>query len=210
MALKILHADDHTLFREGMKFFLKLLDKDVVVVEASNFQALTDQLTLEAPIDLLLLDLGMAGMGELEGFFNVRRQHPDLWVVVLSGGNNPRVIRSILDGGARGYIPKLASSEELMRALRAVVGGEVYTPNFLFAAQSEDNRGHADSGHITSRQHDILALLADGMPNKLIAEALGITEGTVKQHLKIFYRRLKVQNRTQAIRVARSMNLIEK
>ena len=75
MAMKILHADDHALFREGMRFFLKLLDSDVEIVEASNFQALVDKLALEAPIDLLLMDLAMPGMGELEGFFSIRR-HP--------------------------------------------------------------------------------------------------------------------------------------
>ncbi len=88
MAMKILHADDHALFREGMRFFLKLLDTDVEVVEASDFQALKDKLVLEAPIDLLLLDLAMPGMGELEGFFFIRRNYPELPVVVLSGSNN--------------------------------------------------------------------------------------------------------------------------
>ena len=134
MAMKILHADDHALFREGMKFFLKLLDSDVEIVEAGSFPSLKDKLALEAPIDLLLMDLAMPGMGELEGFFFIRRQYPKLPIVVLSGSNNTQVIRSILDGGARGYIPKLASSEELMRALRLVTSGEIYTPNILFAS----------------------------------------------------------------------------
>jgi DNA-binding NarL/FixJ family response regulator len=209
MAMKILHADDHALFREGMKFFLKLLDSDVEIVEASNFQALMDKLALEAPIDLLLMDLAMPGMGELEGFFSIRRQHPKLPVVVLSGSNNTQVIQSILDGGARGYIPKLANSEELMHALRQVTSGKIYSPNFLFDLSKDDDTGHPELDVLTARQRDILALLADGMPNKLIGSALGITEGTVKQHLKSLYKRLDVQNRTQAVRAARTMGLIE-
>jgi DNA-binding NarL/FixJ family response regulator len=209
MAMKILHADDHALFREGMKFFLKLLDSNVEIVEASNFQALMDKLALEAPIDLLLMDLAMPGMGELEGFFSIRRQHPKLPVVVLSGSNNTQVIRSVLDGGARGYIPKLANSEELMHALRQVTSGKIYSPNFLFDLSKDDDTGHRELDVLTARQRDILALLADGMPNKLIGNALGITEGTVKQHLKSLYKRLDVQNRTQAIRAARTMGLIE-
>jgi len=208
--MKILHADDHALFREGMKFFLKLLDSDVEIIEASNFQALMDKLALEAPIDLLLLDLAMPGMGELEGFFSIRRHHPKLPVVVLSGSKNTQVIQSILDGGARGYIPKLANSEEMMHALRQVVSGKIYVPDFLFASPIDhDNNGHPGVDVVTARQRDILTLLVDGMPNKLIAEALGITEGTVKQHLKSLYKRLNVQNRTQAVRAARSMGLIE-
>jgi len=210
MAMKILHADDHALFREGMKFFLKLLDTDVEVVEASDFQALMDKLVLEAPIDLLLLDLAMPGMGELEGFFSIRRHYPDLPVVVLSGSKNTQVIQSILDGGARGYIPKLAHSEEMMHALRLVSSGKIYTPDFLFAtSNNQDNNKHVEVQVLTARQRDILTLLIDGMPNKLIAEALGITEGTVKQHLKSLYKRLNVKNRTQAVRTARSMGLLE-
>ena len=210
MAMKILHADDHALFREGMRFFLKLLDTNVEVVEASDFQTLKDKLVLEAPIDLLLLDLAMPGMGELEGFFFIRRNYPELPVVVLSGSNNTQVIQSILDGGARGYIPKLANSEELMHALRQVRSGKIYTPDFLFASPNDhDNKKPPEVKVITARQHDILTLLVDGMSNKLIAEALGITVGTVKQHLKSLYKRLNVQNRTQAIRVARIMGLIE-
>jgi len=210
MAIKILHADDHALFREGMKFFLKLLDKNVEILEASDFQALMDKLVLEAPIDLLLLDLAMPGMGELEGFFSVRRHYPELPVVVLSGSNNTQVIQSILDGGARGYIPKLANSEEMMQALRHVMSGKIYTPDFLFASPVDhESNTHPELDIITARQRDILTLLVDGMPNKLIAEALGITEGTVKQHLKSLYKRLNVQNRTQAVRAAHSMNLIE-
>ena len=211
MAMKVIHADDHALFREGIGFFLRLLDKDVRIVEASDFQSLKDKLALEAPIDLLLMDLAMPGMGELEGFFFIRRRYPTLPVVVLSGSNNTRVIQSILDGGARGYIPKLVNSEELMRALRMVTSGEIYTPNLLFAsANDNDNKEHPEVEVVTARQRDILGLLADGMPNKLIGNALGITEGTVKQHLKSLYKRLNVQNRTQAIRAARKLGLIEK
>jgi len=209
--MKVLHADDHALFREGIGFFLRLLDKDVTVVEASDFRSLKDKLALEAPIDLLLMDLAMPGMGELEGFFFIRRQYPTLPVVVLSGSNNTQVIQSILDGGARGYIPKLVNSEELMRALRMVTSGEIYVPNLLFAsANDNDNKEYPEVEVVTARQRDILGLLADGMPNKLIGNALGITEGTVKQHLKSLYKRLHVQNRTQAIRAARTMGLIEK
>ena len=74
--MKILHADDHAMFREGLQFFLKLLDPQVVILEASNFQAALDKLALEWPVDLALLDLQMPGMGELEGFFAVRRRFP--------------------------------------------------------------------------------------------------------------------------------------
>ena len=208
--MKILHADDHSMFREGLRFFLKLLDPQVVVLEASNIQAALDKLALEGPVDLLVLDLQMPGMSELDGFFAVRRRHPNLPIVIVSGVNDPRTIRALLDGGARGYIPKLASSEQLMEGLRRVLRGEIYLPDALFIPDPETTASNAESGPLTSRQLQILPLLAEGMPNKRIAEALGVTEGTVKQHLKDLFRRLNARNRTQAVKEARRSGLLRK
>jgi DNA-binding NarL/FixJ family response regulator len=209
--MKILHADDHSMFREGLRFFLNLLDPQVVVLEASNIQAALDKLALEGPVDLLVLDLQMPGMSELDGFFAVRRRHPNLPIVIVSGVNDPRTIRALLDGGARGYIPKLASSEQLMEGLRRVLRGEVYLPDALFIPDPETTASSgAESGPLTSRQLQILPLLAEGMPNKRIAEALGVTEGTVKQHLKELFRRLNARNRTQAVKEARRSGLLRK
>lgn len=207
--MKILHADDHPLFREGIRFFLELLDVNVVVHEASNFQAVMDKLALEGQIDLVLMDLGMPGMGELDGFFKIRRLYPNLPVTILSGSNDPKLVRTLIDGGARGYIPKLANGEELMVALRQVIDGQVYIPASLFIAGPDGQTvDHSHISALTERQVEILALLADGMPNKTIAAALGITEGTVKQHLKSLFQRLKAHNRTQAVRVARDAGLL--
>ena len=148
--MKILHADDHSLFREGLQFFLKLLDKQVVVLEASNIQAALDKLALESPVDLMVLDLQMPGMSELDGFFAIRRRHPDLPIVVVSGVNDARTIRALIDGGARGYIPKLASSEQLMEALRRVLHGEIYLPDALFLPESQASAAADDKGTLTS------------------------------------------------------------
>jgi len=206
--MKILHADDHSLFREGLGFFLKLLDAGVVPLEAGNLQGVLDKLALESPVDLLLLDLEMPGMNRLEGFRTIRRRYPDLPVVIVSGLNDPRIVRELLDGGARGYIPKLAGSEQLMGALRRVLQGEIYVPDALFIpvspATADDNR----TSPLTSRQREILPLLAEGMLNKQIADTLGVTEGTIKQHLKDLFKRLGARNRIQAVREARRLGLL--
>ena len=97
-----------------------------------------------------------------------------------------------------------------MRALRTIVAEEIYVPGFLFETPNEEAFDGPMGGSLTARQQEILALLADGMQNKLIADALGISEGTVKQHLKSIYKRLQVQNRTQAVRAAQRMGLIER
>jgi two-component system nitrate/nitrite response regulator NarL len=207
--MKILHADDHPMFREGLRFFLQLLGTQVTVLEAGNLRAALDKLALEWPVDLLLLDLQMPGMGEIEGFLAIRRSYPTLPVVIVSGVNDPQIIRTLLDGGARGYIPKFTGSEQLMDALRRVLNGEVYVPDAVFLPPSRA-AGNGDAAPLTSRQLQILPLLAEGMPNKRIADALGLTEGTVKQHLKDLFRRLNTSNRTQAVREARRLGLLPK
>jgi DNA-binding NarL/FixJ family response regulator len=208
--MKIVHADDHPMFREGLRFFLKLLDPDVKLAEAGNLQAALDRLALEWPVDLLLLDLEMPGMSGVEGFLAIRRRFATLPVVVVSGVSDARVIRTLIDSGARGFIPKLSSSEQLMDGLRRVLAGEVYVPDTLFLPAADVAQTGADGELLTSRQLQLLPLLAEGMPNKRIADALGVTEGTVKQHLKELFRRLNARNRTQAVGEARRLGLLRK
>jgi len=199
------------MFREGLRFFLKLLDPEVVVLEASNIQAAMDKLALEAPVDLIVLDLQMPGMSELDGFFAIHRRYPKLPIVIVSGINDPRTIRALIDGGARGYIPKLATSEQLMDALRRVLRGEVYLPDAMFIPDAQAAAANGDeAAAFTPRQLEILPLLAEGMQNKNIADALDVTEGTVKQHLKDLFRRLNARNRTQAVKEARRRGLLPK
>lgn len=206
--MKILHADDHSMFREGVGFFLRLLDAQVVPLEASNLQSTLDKLALESPVNLLLLDLEMPGMNGLEGFHAIRRRYPGLPVVIVSGVSDARIIRTLLDSGARGYIPKLAGSEQLMDALRRVLQGEIYLPDALFIPASRSTADDNNASRLTSRQQEILPLLAEGMPNKQIANTLGVTEGTIKQHLKDLFRRLGASNRTQAVKEARRLGLL--
>ena len=206
--IKILHADDHPLFREGIRFFLKLLDRDVTALEAGSLQAMMDKLALEWPIDLLLLDLEMPGMNLAEGFAAIRRRYPQLPIAILSGVTDANLIRTLIDGGARGFIPKLAGSEQLLDALRRILAGEIYVPDALLVRQAAVAKEAGDA--LTARQLDILPLLAEGMPNKQIADALGVTEGTVKQHLKDLFKRLSARNRTQAVQEARRLGLLRK
>ncbi len=208
--MKVLHADDHPMFREGLRFFLKLLDPQITILEANNFQGALDKLALEWPVDMALIDLQMPGMSETDGFFTMRRRHPTLPIVVLSGVSDTRLIRTLLDGGARGYIPKFASSELLMDGLRRVLKGEIFIPDGLFIPSAQAQVGNAGGETLTSRQLQILPLLADGMPNKQIADALNVAEGTIKQHMKELFKRLNARNRTQAVQEARRLGLLRK
>jgi DNA-binding NarL/FixJ family response regulator len=167
-----------------------------------------DKLALEWPIDLLLLDLEMPGMNLAEGFAAIRRRYPQLPIAIVSGVTDASLIRTLLDSGARGFIPKLAGSEQLLDALRRILAGEIYVPDALLGRQVAVAKEAGDT--LTARQLDILPLLAEGMPNKQIADALGVTEGTVKQHLKELFKRLSARNRTQAVQEARRLGLLRK
>ena len=147
-------------------------------------------------------------MNGLEGFYAIRRRYPELPIAIVSGVNDARIIRELLDGGARGYIPKLAGSEQLMDALRRVLKGEIYLPDALFIPAMQTAANADKTSPLTSRRHEILPLLAEGMPNKQIAGMLSVTEGTIKQHLKDLFRRLGVRNRTQAVKEARRLGLL--
>ena len=129
-------------------------------------------------------------------------------IAIVSGVNDVRIIRELLDGGARGYIPKLAGSEQLMDALRRVLKGEIYLPDALFISAQQHTASDANASPLTSRQQEILPLLAEGMLNKQIAKTLSVTEGTVKQHLKDLFRRLGVRNRMQAVKEAQRLGLL--
>jgi DNA-binding NarL/FixJ family response regulator len=206
--MKILHADDHPLFREGIRFFLKVLDPQVTALEAGSLQAALDKLDLEWPVDLVLLDLEMPGMNGTEGFATLRRRFPALKIALLSGVTDASIIRPLLEAGARGFISKLAGSEVLLDALRRILKGEVYVPDSLLLRSAPAPGSGAEP--LTGRQLEILPLLAEGLPNKRIADTLGVTEGTVKQHLKDLFKRLGARNRTQAVKEARRLRLIDK
>lgn len=208
--MKILHADDHPMFREGLRFFLKLLDPQVTLLEAGNFQAALDRLALEWPVDLALIDLQMPGMSEFDGFLAMRRRYPTLPVVILSGVSDMRLLRTLLDAGARGYIPKFASSELLLQGLRHVLQGGTFVPDHLYLPAAAAPAEEAEDATLTSRQLQILPLMADGMSNKQIADALSISEGTIKQHMKVLFRRLGARNRTQAVQEARKQGLLRR
>ena len=119
--MKILHADDHPMFREGLRFFLQLLDAQVLTLEAGNVQTTLDKLALEWPVDLLLLDLQMPGLDELDGFYTIRRRYPTLPIVIVSGLNDPEILGTLIESGARGYIPKFASTASSSRATILVI-----------------------------------------------------------------------------------------
>jgi DNA-binding NarL/FixJ family response regulator len=205
--LKILIVDDHELIREAMRQVLKQLDANIEVVEAANC---VDALTLadqHPNLDLILLDIQLPGTSGLDALSKFRERHPAIPVVVLSGSESRDDVMRAIDGGAMGFIPKSQPSRVMINALRLVLAGGVYLPVEFLGLPAPAPAAPANAGAVrtpadlgmTGRQSEVLALLIQGKPNKLICRDLGLAEGTVKIHVTAILRALGVANRTQAV-----------
>lgn len=210
--MKILLADDHPLFREGVKPVLKKLAPDLEIVEATDYPSAFAAMQRAGEVDLALLDLYMPGMAGVEGVIRFRASHPEVPVVVLSASEQAEDIQRLLSAGALGYVTKASPSEVILGALRLVLAGGVYVPPSLLAhpnGASMESDGFPRPAPLTTRQVEVLRELAKGQSNKQIAKVLEVTEGTVKIHLAAIFRILKVNNRTEAVLVAQKMGLNE-
>jgi DNA-binding NarL/FixJ family response regulator len=202
--IRVLVVDDHAVVREGLA---KLLDSadDVTVAGTAGDGASALDFVTSTPVDVVLMDLSMPGMDGIEATRGLRAWHPDVHVVVLTSFADQRRILDALEAGAAGYLLKDAGPDEIIDALRAVAsGGAPLDPKaarVLLDAQQQ--RGGAPRAHLSNREHEVLALLANGLANKQIARQLGIAERTVKAHLTRIFQQLGVTDRTQAALWAR-------
>lgn len=215
--MRILLIDDHDLFREGLKYLLPVLEGTVQYLEAGSMaEALQVTHPPEAPdgvhIDLVLLDFHMPGADGMEALRQCRQRFESATLVIVSGEEDPRIIRHAVEGGAAGFIPKSSSREELVSALKLVLAGGTYLPrNALLPAGTVP--GSATSHPVTGdeagllsrlsrRQFEVLMKAVQGKSNKVIARELAISDHTVKAHLSVAFRQLGVQNRTEAVYTA--------
>lgn len=206
--MKILVADDHAMIREGVSDTLRQTFTDVTIHEAENTSAILDLLNTEQGFSVAMVDLFMP---DTNGFSFLRKlcnHYPELPVIVLSASENPRHVAKALDSGAVGYIPKSASKEVMISAIRLVLSGGTYIPGEIRqlpehkALGGPDETGPVDlqksSRNLTARQLEILKLLAVGRSNKQIARDLNLSENTVKVHVSAILKTLNLDNRTQA------------
>jgi DNA-binding NarL/FixJ family response regulator len=214
-AMKILLIDDHALFREGLKFLLRSLDAALEVDEAGNCAKALEYAATRS-YDLVLLDLKMPGVEGLDALAALREAIPGIPLVVVSGEDNPGVVRAAIERGAMGFIPKSSTPEVLVQALRLVLAHGVYLPPTVLDAAAvttpatavvpQGAAGQPPLG-LTARQVDVLRCVIQGKPNKIIARELDISEGTVKAHLSSVLRAFGVRNRTEAVYAAAKLGL---
>ena len=219
--MKVLLVDDHPLIRSALQSVIQGLGADMAVDGVGSAQEARDTLRRASDYDLLLLDLQLGDANGFDLLVELRAAYPSLPVVVVSASDRTSDVIRAVDLGAMGYVPKRASNETLFEALNLVMQGGIYVPPMALGtgnrgAEPEADtapgflaivREHADepaapslgSIGLTPRQTDVLGLLLQGKPNKLIARELNLSVETVKDHVAAVLRALNVSSRTQAV-----------
>lgn len=195
--IRLAIADDHAVVRTGLAQLVSALDEVELVGIAENGQEAILLCGAAAP-DVLLMDLEMPVIDGIEATRQIKAAHPEIAVVVLTSfSDRDRILRA-LDAGAAGYLLKDVEPDELARAIRAAAAGDVpldpKAARALLTTRTTVSPGDA----LSDREREVLLMVAEGMPNKLIARKLSISEKTVKAHLTSVFRQIGVTDRTQA------------
>ncbi|MCB8876412.1 response regulator transcription factor [Acidisoma silvae] len=212
--MKLLLIDDHPVVRQGLSAFLERNLEDASVFLAGSCEEALALAADHKDLDLAFLDLMMPGLGGFDAIKLFGSQYPALPVIVLSSSEDPLDVRRALACGALGYVPKSASPQTIVSALRLVLSGEIYVPPLVLLGAPGAGGGYpakagsASVDELTLRQKEVLVLLARGMQNKEIGESLGLADKTVKTHVTAIFRTLRVINRTQAASLAREAKLL--
>ena len=209
-AYRLVIADDHPLFRGALREAVSGLLADADIAEAGSFDEVSAQLDRAGDIDLVLLDLAMPGVRGFSGLMYLRAQYPSVPVVVVSAADDAAVIRRCMDFGASGFIPKTLGVEAMRGAIARVLEGGVWTPPDVDLSGKPDAATAeliARLATLTPQQVRVLMMLSEGLLNKQIAYALGVSEATVKAHVSAILQKLGVESRTQAVIAAAKIEL---
>ncbi|MGP9805073.1 response regulator [Paracoccus sp. NSM] len=204
--IRVLLADDHRMILEVFALFLTE-SGNMEVTTAETFDEAADLIQSEGAFDVVLLDLHMPGMNGVAGLRRAIRLNEGKPVAIITGTPTPRMQDEIMKAGASGIVLKTTPVRSLANAIRFMQSGERYLPMELMRLQSPEVR-MPRQGHLSDKEMEVLNFLAEGKPNKEIAKELQLAEPTVKMHVTSIYRKFDVQNRTQAVVVARDMGLV--
>lgn len=199
--MRILIADDHDLLRDTLVAFLGAAEGFEIGTAASYTEA-RQRIREDKAYDLVLLDYKMPGMQGLDSLREALDLEGGQRVALISGEATREIAEQALEMGAAGFVPKTLPAKSLVNAVRFMAMGEKYAPIDFMTAHEEEEE-HPLAKKLTPREIDVLRGLGDGKSNKEIARDLGLTEPTVKLHMKTLYRKLEVNNRTQAALTAR-------
>lgn len=201
--MKLLLVDDHALFREGLRMLLANISPGIEIDEAESIPAAVANCQ-RTPYRMVLLDLGLSATAGLDTLAEFRAAVPEVPVVVLSGNHEPRVIRSAIEQGAVGFVPKSYTSELMINALQFVLAGGIYLPPRVLESDAGqvESVGRSVFERLSARQREIVDMLLQGAANKVIARRLDISEGTVKAHVSAIFQIIGARNRIDAVLIA--------
>ena len=224
--IKVLLVDDQTLVRQGIRLLLEIEPDIQVVGQAANGREAIQQVETLRP-DVVLMDVRMPDMDGIEATRSLSERFPETGVIILTTFDDDEIVFEGIKAGARGYLLKDVSSEEMAEAVRKVAaGGALIQPRITRKVLAEFSRLAAEGGEkppvkaaagsrpqpladpLTEREQEVLRALAGGLSNREIAEKLVITEGTVKNHVSNLIDKLGVRDRTQAVLKAQELGLI--
>ena len=206
--MRLLLIDDHALFRIGLSELLERRGIEVIAAEGDCQEAI--RLATEVSPDVVLLDMRMPKMSGIDVLRALRKQEIDMPIVMLTTSTDERDVIDSLQSGARGYLLKDMEPDELIRALERIVEGQTVVAQEMTGVLAKAVQGESRSAtgrepvvaELTPREREILCLLAEGQSNKVIARNLGISDGTVKLHVKAILRKLDVHSRVEAAVIA--------
>jgi DNA-binding NarL/FixJ family response regulator len=204
MSLKVVIADDHRITLDGVRRTLDAAEGIEVVGTASSGSQVLPLVKRTSP-NIVLLDIRMPGIDGITCLELLRKNHPDVKVVMLSAYSDRDQVQTALSRGASAYIAKTVNPVDLPSALRQVLDGTVYHAIGIAEASDRDE----PESDLTERELTVLRALARGLSNKAISHEFWVTEQTVKFHLGNIYRKLGVQNRTAAVHYAHQHGLVE-
>lgn len=205
--IRIVVVDDHPVVREGLVASLEDNPEFEVVGAAASAEEAVPMVASQRP-DVVLLDLELPGVNGLTALPTLMAAHPESRILILTAYDTDERVLGAIRAGAKGYLLKGASLEEIARAIRAVHAGESYLePRVASKVLAEFGPGKRPAS-LSQREREVLRLVAGGQANKQIAQALGITERTVKFHVTSIMNKLGAENRAQAVAIAARRGLL--
>lgn len=214
---RILVADDHGLYRKGLRSVLKAAFEKAEIAEANSLDTALIQIEADGKLDLVSIDLNMPGFLSFDSLRAARERHPETRFLVITASDNKADVLNCLAAGLHGFVSKLQTDDEIVGAVKYVMSGCIYVPPWLSQIGALGSARCLGPGfrssldvqerlaRLTARQRDVLPLLARGLSNKEIARALSISEATTKIHAAGLCRALGVRNRTEAAVAARAL-----
>ncbi len=198
----ILIIDDHALFRTGLSMILKQDEKIESVLEAGSVMEALKH--VQSDIDLILSDIQMPGLNGLDGIKILKEKFSNTPIIMLSASHATDDMQEALQYGAEGFLEKSASAETILKAINLVLDGSQCFPQDKNLGQKNNKQ----TDELTSRQLQVLSLLCEGKPNKIIARDLDLSENTVRVHVSAILSILQVSSRSEAMLVAQKQKLI--